>query len=48
MKKLDLGTFGVEEMNEVELKMVEGGGFFDRAYDWIVNAFEDACGFVGI
>lgn len=29
MKNLDLSTYGVEEMNGVEMKEVDGGGIID-------------------
>jgi hypothetical protein len=28
MKTLDLNAYGVHEMNDVEMKNVDGGGFF--------------------
>lgn len=44
MKTLDLNSFGIEEMNEVELRSVEGGGFFQSIGNFFTHIWKE--GFV--
>lgn len=55
MKNLDLATYGVEEMNEVEMMEVDGGSWIRAAYEAVkggiiydgikaaANLYIDAC-----
>ena len=40
MKNLDLSTYGVEEMNEEEIREMDGGGILAKALGYV-------CGVVG-
>ncbi len=42
MKKLNLGNFGVKEMDAKEMVNIDGGSWLSRAFDTIVDALEDA------
>lgn len=48
MNKNDLQSIGFQELNEEQLKEVNGGSIFSKMYDWLSNAIEDVCHFLGL
>ncbi|MBP1618657.1 MAG: hypothetical protein H6Q14_2484 [Bacteroidetes bacterium] len=43
MNTVDLQALGLEEMNQVEMKGVEGGRIFSKVWNWMVgHSIQDA------
>lgn len=41
MKNFDLSTYGVEEMNDLQMKDVDGGGWWGTLVEVMVHMYSD-------